>query len=578
MPEVRVWAPRASAVEVVAGERRTPMKRQPGGWYSAGADAADAEGRYLLSVDGGPAIPDPRSAYQPTGVHGTSVLIDHGRFEWHDQAWKGFHLADAVVYELHVGTFSPEGTFDGVVSRLPHLEDLGVNVIELLPVATFPGDRGWGYDGVDLYAPHPTYGGPDGLKRLVDACHGAGIAVVMDVVYNHLGPDGNYLGEYGPYFTEVYRTPWGAALNFDGADSDEVRRFFVDNALGWLRDYHCDGLRLDAVHAILDTSATHFLEQVAAAVRQLETVTGHPRWLIAESDSNDPRLVTPAVRGGFGFDAQWSDDFHHALHAALTGERDGYYRDFGPLADVATALRRAYVYAGRYSEYRARTHGREPRDLPGWSFLGYIQDHDQVGNRARGERIGQLLSPGLVMTAAALVLFSPFTPMLFAGEEWGASTPFQYFTDHQSSELARAVTEGRRREFATFGWPLTSVPDPQEAATFAASKLKWEEVQQPGHRELFSWYRDLLHLRRDTPGLRDGALEAVEVDVDEQARHIVVRRRDLVLACNLGPLEATIAAAGNEIVLASHAGSQLDPNGGLRIPAESAVVLRTRRP
>ena len=569
--DIRVWAPAAGRVEVVGGERRTAMVQAGGGWHVAPASAAGDDGRYLFSVDGGDPAPDPRSQYQPEGVHGPSQLVDHSTFAWTDHGWGGFPLSDAVIYELHTGTFSAAGTFDGVAEKIPHLFDLGVNAIELMPVATFPGSRGWGYDGVDLFAPHPAYGGPEGLKRLVDACHAAGIAVVLDVVYNHLGPDGNYLGTYGPYFTDVYQTPWGTAMNYDGRGADEVRRFFVDNALAWLRDYHCDGLRLDAVHAIIDTSAVHFLEQVSSSVRRLREETGRELWLIAESDLNDPRLLWPADRGGYGFDAQWSDDFHHALHSVVTGERDGYYRDFGTLADLAVALREAFVYAGRYSTYRERTYGRLPTGQPGWAFLGYIQDHDQVGNRARGERISHLVSPGLCRVAAALVLLGPFTPMLFAGEEWAASTPFLYFTNHEDHELARSVTRGRRREFSAFGWPAEDVPDPQAQATFDASRLRWEELDTPLHAEMLTWYRDLLRLRRSEASLRDGRLDAVEVDFDEAGRWLVMRRGTLSVCCNFGRAAVEVEAEGS-ILLASAAGTRRQV-GRLELPPESVVVL-----
>jgi maltooligosyltrehalose trehalohydrolase len=566
---LRVWAPAASRVELVTGDSRALMSREAGGWWSAATD----HHLYRFSVDGGDPRPDPRSAFQPDGVHGASAAVDHQAFAWSDRDWAGIPLPDAVVYELHVGTFTDAGTFDGVVEKIPHLLDLGVNAVELMPVATFPGARGWGYDGVDLFAPHPAYGGPDGLKRLVDACHGAGIAVLMDVVYNHLGPDGNYLGEFGPYFTDIYRTPWGAALNFDGPDSDEVRRFFIDNAVSWLRDYHCDGLRLDAVHAILDTSATHVLEALEAEVRALEGRVGRQLWLVAESDANDPRVISPVSRGGFGLDAQWSDDFHHSLHALLTGERSGYYEDFGALADVATALTEGYVYAGRYSSYRRRTYGRRASGLPGTAFLGYIQNHDQVGNRARGERLSALVSPGLCRVAAALVLFSPFTPMLFAGEEWAASTPFLYFTDHGERGLARAVSRGRRREFAAFGWLPEDIPDPQDPGTHAASRLRWEELAASPHVESLAWYRDLVRLRRAEPRLRDGRLDLVEVTYDETARWLTVRRGDLALACNFSPVAVEVDVPHAQVLLGSTPGATAGP-AGLLVPGESAVVVR----
>ncbi|MGI8609491.1 MAG: malto-oligosyltrehalose trehalohydrolase [Candidatus Dormibacteria bacterium] len=569
---IRVWAPLAGRVEVVSGARRTTMTAMPGGWFAAPRATAGHDGRYLLSVNGGEPMPDPRSAHQPDGVHGHSVLVDHSAFAWTDSGWRGLPLRDAVIYELHIGTFSEIGTFDAAITKLPHLVELGINAVDLMPVATFPGSRGWGYDGVDLYAPHPAYGGPEGLKRFVDACHAQGIAVVLDVVYNHLGPDGNYLGAFGPYFTNAYATPWGSAMNFDGRGSDEVRRFFVDNALTWLRDYHCDGLRLDAVHAIIDTSALHFLEQVAAEVRELGVKTGRELWLIAESDLNDPRVVSPAARGGYGFDAQWSDDFHHALHAVLTGEGGGYYADFGRLADLSTALRQAFVYDGRHSQFRERSHGRRPQEIPGWAFLGYIQDHDQVGNRAAGERISQLVSPGLARVAAALVLLSPFTPMLFAGEEWGAATPFLYFTDHQDEKLGRAVTEGRRREFAAFGWQEDSVPNPQAADTFEASRLRWDEPGTEPHMATLKWYQALLRLRSNSPALRDGRLDLVAVDHDEDARWLVMRRGEIELYCNFSGRPIRLPASG-EVILASEEGTRLD-GSGIELPPESAAVLR----
>ncbi|HVF20015.1 MAG TPA: malto-oligosyltrehalose trehalohydrolase, partial [Mycobacteriales bacterium] len=446
MSTFRVWAPDASTVELIALERRTPMAAEPGGWWSVDVREAHPGADYAFSLDGSDPLPDPRSRWQPAGVHGPSRVVDLGPFRWSDDEWTPPPLATGIVYELHVGTFSPEGTFDGAIDRLDHLVDLGVTHVELLPVAQFSGDRGWGYDGVDLYAVHEAYGGPPGLARLVDACHARGLAVVMDVVYNHLGPAGNYLDRFGPYFTDRYRTPWGTAINFDDAGSDEVRAFVVDNAVMWLRDYHCDGLRLDAVHAIYDQSAVHLLEELQTRVDALSAELGRALVLIAESDLNDPRVVTPRERGGFGLAAQWSDDFHHALHATLTGERGGYYTDFDGLGDLATALGSVFVYDGRHSAYRGRRHGRPVGSLPTTAFLGYLQDHDQVGNRATGERSSHLLTVEQLEVGAALVLLSPFVPMLFQGEEWGARTPFLYFTDHDDPELADAVRTGRRAE------------------------------------------------------------------------------------------------------------------------------------
>jgi len=573
----RVWAPRASRVELVLEGSRIEMERVGDrGWVAASAEAA-AGLDYGFSLDGGEPLPDPRSAWQPRGVEGPSRLVDQAAFPWTDAGWRGFHLPSEVIYELHVGTFSPEGSFEGVIDRLESLLELGVGVIELMPVAQFPGRWGWGYDGVNLYAVHDAYGGPEGLARLVDACHARGLGVILDVVYNHLGPTGNHLGRFGPYFTDRYETPWGEAVNLDGPGSDEVRAFFFDNALMWLRDYHFDGLRLDAIHAFLDGSARHFLEELSERVEGLEAALGRPLWLIAESDLNDPRIVRRRELGGYGIDAQWSDDLHHALHAVLTGEREGYYVDFGGLEDVASALGRVFVNDGRWSTYRQRRHGRPVGELPGHRFIGYLQSHDQVGNRARGERIGQLVSRGLLEIGAALVLTAPTVPMLFAGEEWAASTPFLYFTNHDDPALAAAVREGRRREFAAFGWAPESVPDPQDPETFARSRLRWSERSESPHREMLDWVRALIALRRSEPELLDGRLEQVAVRVDEAARTIVVRRAGIVVAANLGDRPGRVGlpdgAAGAELLLRSKPEARLS-GGEVALPPESCAVIR----
>jgi len=453
------------------------MQQQPKGWWSAEVDG-NGTVEYGFVIDGRGPFPDPRSPWQPDSVHGASRPVDHSAFRWTDARFQARPLASAVIYELHVGTFTPEGTFDSAIERIPHLVELGVTHIELMPVAAFPGNWGWGYDGVALYAPHHSYGGPEGLKRLVDALHGAGLAAILDVVYNHLGPSGNYLGLSGPYFTDSVRTPWGDAVNLSGPGSDEVRRFFLDNAAMWLRDYHFDGLRLDAVHALVDTSATHLLEELAVEVEDLERQLGRHLVLIAESELNDPRIVRSRDLGGYGLSAQWSDDLHHALHSVITGERDGYYADFGCMSHLAKALRQGFVYDGCYSVFRGRPHGRTPEGIPQSRLLGYLQTHDQVWNRATGERISMLAPIERVKAGAALVMTSPFVPMIFQGEEWAASTPFLYFTTHTEPELSRAVSEGRRREFAHFGWDPRSVPDPQDPDTFLRSKLDWNELGQ----------------------------------------------------------------------------------------------------
>ena len=575
MTRLAVWAPAAREASLVMGGAEAAMEPAGGGWFAARPDPAWGTD-YRIRLDGGDALADPRSPWQPEGIDGPSRLVDHAAFAWGDQGWRGVNgpwLAAGAIYELHVGTFTPEGTFDAAIDRLDHLVELGVRAVEIMPVAEFSGRHGWGYDGVFLYAPHSAYGGPDGLKRLVDACHARGLAAILDVVYNHLGPAGNVLERFGPYFTDRYQTPWGKAVNLDGAQSDEVRRFFVDNALMWLRDYHFDALRVDAVHAIVDTSAVHLMEQLASEVQVLSGMVGRGLVLIAESDLNDPRLVRPTALGGYGMDAVWNEDFHHALHAALTGDHAGYYADFGGLEDVATCLERAAVYDGRYSAYRQRRHGRPLTGLPGRSFVGFFQNHDQVGNRALGERTAALASPARLKVGAALVLTAPFIPMLFQGEEWGASTPFLYFTDHQDPELGAAVSAGRRREFAGFGWSADEIPDPQDPETFARSKLDWEEVGRSPHAELLAWHRDLLALRGRMPDLSDGAMVHIQARVGDDGTTLRVRRGRVEIMVNLAGAPVRFPVDdGARVELASHPEAELS-GGELHLPADSVAIL-----
>ena len=582
MTEFRVWAPAARQVGVQVDGRLHEMSpdRLPGpasGWWSATVPGALPDARYGFRLDGGDLLADPRSPRQPDGPAALSQCYDQAAFGWTDAGWRGVPLAGAVLYELHVGTFTPEGTFDAAIARLDHLVALGVDMLELMPVAAFPGQHGWGYDGISLWAVHEPYGGPDGLKRFVDACHARRLAVVLDVFYNHVGI-GNRLADFGPYFTDAHSTPWGPAVNLDQAGSDQVRAFIVGNAVTWLRDYHLDGLRLDAVHALADTRAVHLLEQLAADVHALSASLNRELVLIAESDANDPRLVTPRQAGGYGLSAQWSDDFHHALHAVLTGERQGYYQDFGSIAALAKTVTRVFFHDGNWSTFRGRSHGR-PVDvarLPADRFVGYLQNHDQIGNRAAGDRISATLTPGLLKVAAGLVLTAPVTPMLFMGEEWGATTPWQYFTDHADPRLGQAVADGRRAEFALQGWAGADVPDPQDEATYARSKLDWSQVDAEAHQDLLSWYRELITLRRRWPELTDPRLDLVNASWDETARWLMISRGRLRILANLGlsaarlPLSAadgcTLAASTPDLAL--HGGTAL-------LAACSFAVVRT---
>jgi maltooligosyltrehalose trehalohydrolase len=570
--QYRVWAPKAERLSLHVEGVNVRMRRIDRGWWTADRPMRHGDLYGYIVDDDGP-FPDPRSAFQPSGVHGLSMCVDHALFTWSDHRWEPPPLAAAVIYELHVGTFSESATFEGAISRLPHLVELGVTHVELMPVAEFSGTRGWGYDGVDLFAPHHEYGRPDDLKRLIDACHGRGLAVILDVVYNHFGPSGNYVSRFGPYVTDRYKTPWGGAVNLDGAGSDEVRRFICDNAVMWLRDYHFDGLRIDAVHAFIDTSATHLLEQLACEVDELEATIGRHLVLIAESDLNDPRIVRSRESGGYGIDAQWSDDFHHALHTVLTGERSGYYEDFGALMHLAAAFQEVFVYAGTYSPFRNRVHGRPPDNLPGWRFVVAAQNHDQIGNRATGDRLVHLTSPGRLKIAAALLLTSPFVPLLFQGEEWGASTPFQYFTAHEDEELGAKVREGRRHEFAAFGWDPAMIPDPQAVETFERSRLRWDQLEQPANAGLLDWYRSLIKLRRDNPALRDGDRAHCRVTWNDEEQWIVVHRRHIAIACNLGNRSRIVPADNASGVLLASEPSIAVRDHGVTLPPDSVAVL-----
>lgn len=573
MAKISLWAPKARKVQLESGDRGADLVPGERGWWHGDVPFLVPGADYSFRLDGRGPYPDPASPWQPRGVHAPSRWLDHGSFSWTDANWQPPPLSSGVIYELHIGTFTPEGTFDSAIGRLDHLRELGITHVELMPVAEFSGRRGWGYDGTALYAPYSVYGGPEGLKRFVDACHGRGLAVLLDVVYNHLGPSGNYLSFFGPYFTPLYSTPWGEGINFDGPESDEVRRFFIDNALMWLRDYHMDGLRLDAVHAIFDRSAVHFLEQLASAVQSLEGEVRRHLVLIAESDLNDPRILRPTPSGGYGIDAQWNEDFQHSLFALLTGDRSGYYSDFGSLSTLAEALATPYVYAGRYSACRRRRHGRSAPDLSARSFVACLQNHDQVGNRALGERTARLLNKGQLMIGAALVLTSPYVPLLFQGEEWGASSPFLYFSDHGEPDLAEGVRKGRLREFASFFREGEPFPDPQDEGTFLASKLDWSEVKKMPCSAILDWHRALISLRRSLPALTDGRLENVSVRFDEKGEWLAYTKGPLSVLCNFSREKRTLPWAGSgRILLASEEPSR-PRDGELLLSPFSAVLL-----
>jgi maltooligosyltrehalose trehalohydrolase len=523
--EFLVWAPKAASVAVhlvSSGERVEALEGSGSGYHSAVIHNVGPGTRYYFRLDGERDRPDPASRFQPAGIHGPSEVIDEG-FPWEDQCWCGIPLSDGIIYEIHVGVFTQEGTFESIVHFLDELKALGVTAIELMPVAQFPGDRNWGYDGTYPFAVQNSYGGPVGLKRLVNACHEKGMAVLLDVVYNHFGPEGNYLWDYGPYFTNRYRTPWGDAVNFDGPHSDEVRRFFIENALYWITQFHVDGLRLDAVDAIIDFSARPFLEELAGAVHARAEELNRRVHLIAESALNDTRLVRSRDLGGFGLDAQWNDDFHHASHALLTGERFGYYEDFGPFSHLVKAYRDGFVYTGQYSAYRKRRHGNPSRDIPANRFVVFSQNHDQIGNRMKGERLASLVGFEELKLAAGLVLLSPYIPLLFMGEEYGETAPFPYFISHSDRDLVEAVRKGRREEFASFRWQ-GELPDPQSLETFMSARLNRGPGRNSRQKVMFDLHQWLIAFRKRTPVLARPSKENMDVQGYELEQILFVRR------------------------------------------------------
>jgi maltooligosyltrehalose trehalohydrolase len=580
---IEVWAPRADQVSVrisepgqmgSGNEWTVPLEPRKGGWYAADIPEARSGQDYgFLLNDEERLLPDPRSRWQPFGVHGPSRFYDP-TFTWSDGGWEGKALPASVLYELHIGTFTSEGTFAAAIEKLDALVDLGITHVELLPVNDFNGKWNWGYDGVLWYAVHEAYGGPNGLKQFVDACHARGLAATLDVVYNHLGPSGNYLPEFGPYLKSGKST-WGDLINLDGESSGPVREYILQNAEMWLSEYHFDALRLDAVHALHDDSPTHILAELSERVGQLSESQGRPLVLIAESDLNDPVMITPRAEGGYGLDAQWDDDVHHALHALLTGERQAYYVDFGSLAVLAKALTSAFLHDGTFSTFRDRVHGKpvDRRTIRGFQFVACLQNHDQVGNRAAGDRLPELTSPELLKVGAVLLLTSPFTPMLWMGEEWAASTRWPFFTSHPEPELAEATGRGRMAEFGDHGWNTSEMIDPQDPKAFFGAKLRWEERAESGHSEILSFYRELLALRRIHRDLTDGHLDKVQVEFDEDQRWIIVQRGALLIIANVGESDRVVATAGTEILLASDAACALTA-GGIHLPGQSAAVIR----
>ena len=576
-----VWAPRASRLRLVVdgdGGGVSEMTRGDDGWWTPDTlppRATDPRGEcdYGFVVDDGfQDVPDPRSRRQPGGVHEMSRRFDPDEHQWTDQDWPGRELAGSVIYELHIGTFTPGGTLDSAIERLDHLVELGVDLVEVMPVNAFNGTHNWGYDGVLWFAVQETYGGPAAYQRFVDACHARGLGVVQDVVYNHLGPSGNYLPLFGPYLKSG-RNTWGDLVNLDGEGSAEVRRYILDNVRMWLEDYHVDALRLDAVHALSDESPVHILQEMATEVAELSSRLGRPLSLIAESDLNDPKLITPQTEGGYGLDAQWSDDFHHAVHVALTRETTGYYADFEPLSALAKVCERGFFHDGTFSSFRGRDHGVpiDVEHMPTWRLVVCNQNHDQIGNRATGDRLTEHLDEHQLGSAALLTLAGPFTPMLFMGEEWGASTPFQFFTSHPEPELGKATAEGRIEEFARMGWDPAVVPDPQDPETFLRSKLDWDEADHDRHARLLDRYRRLTALRRSEPDLTDPRFTDTSCTADEETRLFTLRRGALTVVVNFGDRPARVPAG--ELLFAT-GDDVASYDGEVHLPAHAGALVR----
>ncbi len=576
--EFRVWAPKVTSLSVrILGElpRTIPMTRSLDSEFVATVPQVSEGADYFYLLEGERECPDPVSRWQPSGVHGPSCIVDPASFRWSDQGWPGILLKDLIIYELHTGTFTWEGTFESVIPRLPYLRDLGITAIEIMPVAEVPGNRNWGYDGASLYAPQSSYGGPIALKRLVNACHELGLAVVLDVVYNHLGPEGNYLPEFAPCFTDAHHTPWGKAINFDWPESDGVRRFVIDNALYWLTEYHVDALRLDAIHGIYDFGARHILDELSEAFQNQARRLQRQAWLIAESDLEDVRIINPRAAGGYALDAQWHDDFHHALYALLTGGREGFLMDFGAIADLSKSITDGFVFDWKYARYRRRHFGSSSKDRPGQQFVGFIQNHDQIANTSRGKRLSTLVPAGQQKIAAVLTLCSPFLPLLFMGEEYGETAPFLYFTSFDDPGLAGAVREGRKKELGTH-YSESDFSDPQALGTFERCKLDWSKAAITPHSEILRLYRELISLRKQYPSLGNCRKDLSEIRFDEQAKWLVMKRSDpagnsALLVCNFssGAQRVPVAAHTQPRRLVLWTGDAVYGGSGAPGPVES---------
>ncbi|MDQ1542883.1 MAG: maltooligosyltrehalose trehalohydrolase [Actinomycetota bacterium] len=565
---IEIWAPLASTVAIRTADGDIPLEPAGDGHWRAPDLPPGTD--YSIVLDGAEPVPDPRSRRQPAGVHAASRAFDPTAFRWTDSDWTGRQLAGGIIYELHIGTFTPDGTLDAAIGKLDHLVGLGVDFVELLPVNGFNGTHNWGYDGVLWYTVHEGYGGPAAYQRFVDACHARGLAVLQDVVYNHLGPSGNYLPRFGPYLTDASANTWGSSVNLA---EPAVRRYILDNAEMWLRDYHVDGLRLDAVHALVDESPTHILRELAEETDALSAHLGRPLTLIAESDLNDPKLIMPREADGYGLAAQWSDDYHHSLHVALTGETTGYYEDFASLGALAKTSTRGFFHDGTHSSFRGRDHGHPiDRQVPTWRLVTFAQDHDQIGNRATGDRLTESLDFGQLTIAAVLTLAGPFTPMLFMGEEWAATTPWQFFTSHPEEDLGRATAEGRIAEFERMGWDPDVVPDPQDTETFRRSRLNWQESTEGDHARLLELYRELARLRRAIPELSDPRFARLAASFDDDARWFRLDRGGVTIIANFGTASVDLAVGGETLLSTDPA--TVVHRESMSLTGHSAVILR----